>query len=585
MELPQWLGDGTRPMRGAGPTDVREVNGLDGLKEDVLARLAGLGLVAADENGAGRSRLVRAGRVLNADDVTSHLVESAIRSGFDQMAQSGVLIPSSATASTPPPTCTRCRSWCGRTSAAGAPPGAGQQGPHASRHRQRHLGQGVNRSRTYGGNLSAAKKDGPVEGHDGVTHKAGPNVGGDRTYSAGTSTSSMVNKVGMAEDDKNKLTAGLEGGATIEVNLVHNGEIQPLIRPRPITALLLVPGDMLPRDGGPDFSGPMGRPGKKLMELATLEHFDGGRELGDIRRIWSLLPRGLRGKVAPLVQLWPVLSRHHLASHLFEGPITHDLVLDPNGPAPARTSLEVRGELGEAHLVDVVDSVTGRILLALRSAGISWGGSNNIAFGLMNSIGDADDNGQTSDTGSLTLPSRSRIKSLATALVAIWGTEFLGISTARKYRFQVPVDVLVKLRTSRSTPIGQQAGGWRVGSLRSHGQGLFTVPEHDALRLYAAGDLPLPLPLLADAVERFVNGTMKLHRTLAVPLLMQYAKDRAEALARGGDLGIGRGHTPRSCSKRSRRSRTSARRSPGPPPRLRPPRCRGSAECCKRPRP
>ncbi|MFC7036462.1 hypothetical protein [Nonomuraea rubra] len=545
MELPQWLGDGTRPMRGAGPTDVREVNGLDGLKEDVLARLAGLGLVAADENGAGRSRLVRAGRVLNADDVTSHLVESAIRSGFDQMAQSGVLIPLQRHGVNATPDLYALQivvrqDFSGR----GTPKGLVNKVRTHLDIASDTSGRGVNRSRTYGGNLSAAKKDGPVEGHDGVTHKAGPNVGGDRTYSAGTSTSSMVNKVGMAEDDKNKLTAGLEGGATIEVNLVHNGEIQPLIRPRPITALLLVPGDMLPRDGGPDFSGPMGRPGKKLMELATLEHFDGGRELGDIRRIWSLLPRGLRGKVAPLVQLWPVLSRHHLASHLFEGPITHDLVLDPNGPAPARTSLEVRGELGEAHLVDVVDSVTGRILLALRSAGISWGGSNNIAFGLMNSIGDADDNGQTSDTGSLTLPSRSRIKSLATALVAIWGTEFLGISTARKYRFQVPVDVLVKLRTSRSTPIGQQAGGWRVGSLRSHGQGLFTVPEHDALRLYAAGDLPLPLPLLADAVERFVNGTMKLHRTLAVPLLMQYAKDRAEALARGGDLGIGRGHTP-----------------------------------------
>ncbi|NJP91727.1 hypothetical protein HCN51_20070 [Nonomuraea sp. FMUSA5-5] len=548
MELPQWLGDGAQQMRGAGPTDVREVTGLEGLKEHVLDKLAHHGLVAKSVDGVrrySRNPLIHAAQLFNEEEVEAHLVESAIRSGLDQMAQSGVLIPLQMHGVNATPDVYALQivvrqDFSGR----GTPKGLVNKVRTHLDIASDTSGRGINRSRTYGGGGSAVKTDGPGEGHDGVSHKAGPNAGGDRTYSAGTSTSSMVNKVGMEEDGKEKVTAGLETKATVEVNLVHNGKVQKLVKPRSVRVLMMVPGDMLPRDGGPDFTGPMGRPSKRLMEAATLEHFDGGRELGDIKGIWRLLPRSLRGKVAPLVQLWPVLSRHFLASHLFEGPITHDLVLDPNGPVPARTSLEVRGELGEATFVDVVDSVTGRIMLALRSAGISWGGSNNIAFGLMNSLADADDGGTTSDSGSLSLPSRSRVRALATALLAIWGTEFLGISVARKYRFQVPVDVLVKLRASRATPIGQQLDGWKGGQLRSHGNGLFTVPEHDALRLYAEGDVTLPVPVVADAVERFLNGAMKLHRTLAVPLVMRYVQARAEALARGENVGIGREHTP-----------------------------------------
>ncbi|GAA2208141.1 hypothetical protein GCM10009850_035990 [Nonomuraea monospora] len=547
-ELPQWLGDGAQQMRGAGPTDVREVEGLDGLKDEVLDQLAELGLVAKVVNGVRqyhRNDLIRAAQQMNEDEVAAHLEESPVRSGFDQMAQSGVLIPLHLHGVNATPGLYALQIVVRQDfSSRGVPKGLVNKVRTHLDIASDTSGRGINRSRTFAGGASVVKKDGPEEGHDGVTHKTGPNAGGDRTYSAGTSTSSMVNKVGMEEDGKDKLTAGLATKATIEVNLVHNGKVRPLVQPRAVNPLLMVPGDMMPRDGGPRFAGPMGKPSQQLMELSTLEHFDGGRELGDIKKIWSVLPRVLRGKVAPLVQLWPVLSRHHLAAHLFEGPVTDDLVLDPGGVAPTRLSLEVRGELGEARFLDVVDSVTGRILLALRSAGVSWGGSNNIVLGLMNSLADADDGGTTSDSGSLSLPSRSRVKALATALVAVWGTEFLGISVGRKYRFHVPVDVVVKLRAKHATPIGQDVGTWKGGRLRSHGNGLFTVPEHDALRLYAAGDLTLPLPVVADAMERFLNGTMKLHRTLAVPLVMQYVQARTAALARGEDLGLGTGHTP-----------------------------------------
>ncbi|MFD0474764.1 hypothetical protein ACFQ0B_45855 [Nonomuraea thailandensis] len=82
-------------MRGAGPTDVREVAGLTGLAEEVLERLGRRGLVAKIVNGVPQydsNPLVRAAQLLNEEQVRSHLVESAVRSAFDQLAQSGVLI-------------------------------------------------------------------------------------------------------------------------------------------------------------------------------------------------------------------------------------------------------------------------------------------------------------------------------------------------------------------------------------------------------------------------------------------------------------------------------------------------------------
>ncbi|WP_406675250.1 hypothetical protein WBK31_17520 [Nonomuraea sp. N2-4H] len=548
MRLPEWLGAGDGRLRGAGPTDVREVHGLDGLVDEVLAELSGTGLVGEEVDGKrvySKNPLVRAAQRMNESDIKLHLEESPVRSAFDQLAQGGVMVPLQ-------------KHGFNRALGLDAlyivvrqdPDDTGTGTGQVTKVRT-HLdiasdtaGRGVSRSvaGTLGG--SASKTDGPEEGQDGISHKAGPNVGGDRSYSAATNVTSMVNKVGMTEDGKNKPTAVVETRATIEVHQIHGATMAPLIEPRPITAVLMVPGDMLPREGGPRFSGSMGKPSKRLMRLSTLEHFDVGPELSDIDQVRRLLPKALRKRVAPLIQLWPMLSRHHLAGHIFEGPISNDLVLDPQGPKPTRAKVDVRAELGEAEFVDIADPVSGRIMLALRSVGISWNGAKNFLLSLVNSVGDSDDNGASSDTGSASLPSRNRTRMLLTALVAIFGTEFLGIATGRKYRFKVPVDVVTTVSTSKVGLVGDESRTQRGDTLRSHGNGVFVVPEHDALRMFAEGELKLPVAVVADAVDRFINGHMDLHRTVAVPLITRYIQARREAVERGEDIGLGKRHYP-----------------------------------------
>ncbi|WP_345404310.1 hypothetical protein [Nonomuraea salmonea] len=548
--LPDWLGAGEGRLRGAGPTDVREIRGLGNLVQEVIDKLEHTGLVSTrGENGRrvySDNLLVRAAQQLNEDDIKAHLQESALRSGFDQLTQGGVIVPLQS-------------HGVGRALDLHAlhivirqdegDTGTGVGQTHKVR---THLdiasdtsGRGINRSVTKALGGSLGKTDGPGQGEDGVSHSAGVNVGGDRTFSAGTSTSSMVNNVGMTEDDNKEPTASVLTDATVQVDHLHGDEVTTLVEPRAVKPLLMVPAGLLSHEGGPRFSGKIGKPSKRLMEIARLEHFDAGRELGDITKVRNLLPKALRKSVAPLIQLWPMLSRHHLAGHIFEGPVVNDVVLDINGASPTRVRMDVRGVLGEAEFVDIADPVSGDIMLALRSAGISWSAARNLLGGLTNSVGDADDGGTTSDTGSVSLPGRNRVKAVAAALVAIFGTEFLGIAVGRKYRIRVPVDVIAKVTTRQASQIGLDLAGERRGAaLRSRGQGVFVVPENDALRLFAEGELNLPVPVVADAVERWLNGHMNLHRTVAVPLIHRYVQVSAEANHRGEDIGLGKKHYP-----------------------------------------
>ncbi|MFG1694884.1 hypothetical protein [Nonomuraea sp. NPDC049309] len=548
IQLPEFAGSGPGRLRGAGPMPVREVRGLEGFADEVLDALSSTGLVAENVDGErvySDNPLVRAGQRMNESDITSHLDERAVRSAFDQLAQSGVMVPLQkhgvnraldesmlylAVLQDPGDTGTLAGPLETKTDT-GLPIASDSAGLSLSR----------SVAGTIGGSLS--KADGPAQGQDGISHTAEPNGGGDASYSVTTSSGVTQNNVDMYENGKNQPTAPIAQRAMLAAFLVVDGKPVPLVAPRPITAILMVHGDMMPRDGGPRLSGPMGKPSKKLLRRATLEHIDAGRELSDFDKVRGLLPKALRKRGAPLAQLWPMLSRHHLAGHLIEGPISNDLVLDPRGPKPTRVKVDVRAELGEAEFVDIAEPVSGRIALALRSVGVSWNGVKGWLLGLANSVGDSDANGATSE-GSASLPSRSRARTLLTALVAIFGSEFLGIAVGRKYRFKVPLDVIATVSSSKVGLAGDESRTLQTGTLRSHGGAVFLVSEHNALQMFAAGELKLPIAVVADAVDRFINGHLKLHRTVAVPLITQYIQARKEAVEQGEDLGLGTRHHP-----------------------------------------
>ena len=63
--------------------------------------------------------------------------------------------------------------------------------------------------------------------------------------------------------------------------------------------------------------------------------------------------------------------------------------------------------------------------------------------------------------------------------------------------------------------------------------------------MYAEGDLPLSGVLVSDAIERFLNRSLNLDPSIAVPLVQRYIADVAKARKAGADVGYAARHTPK----------------------------------------
>ncbi|MFI7105969.1 hypothetical protein ACIBK9_06655 [Nonomuraea sp. NPDC050227] len=528
-ELPVWLGEGPGKMRGAGPALVEEIEGLAEFREKVLEELAERGVIPKVVNGvpeyAGND-LARASQILNRQELLEQLSEQRIRAAYDSLAQDGIVLDLTLHGLNAAPEHYMLHlslqqdfddvTYVGHTDTQtvvnldiGSDTSA----------------RGINRSRTYSGGASVSESDGPNEGQDGLTHEVGVNGGGNRTRTAGSSAGGTTNIVTLEES--NGPVAILKLGHHMTANLLHNGTTTTIATTEG-SAQLVFAADLLPstKETPP---APIGRMSPKLRSIAQLLHVDVGRPLDAARQV---LPRGTTADSVALQHLMTFLNVRNLVGHpkLLNRPFTTDGAIRPNG-GPTRSSLSVSGEIGETEVVGVVDHVTGKIKFGLGSAGISWGGSSGLSAGMSTSASDLDDGGTTSDGGSLSLPSRSGGTSESTALTDIWGSEELLINFGRHYMLRSTVDLTLTGSESaeHGVPTGERITVSESRTETVSGTALFAVAEDDALLMYGEGDLDLPLHLVGDAVERFLNGSLTLDRSIAVPLVQRYVKDMAQS--------------------------------------------------------
>src|SRR5690606_5342675 len=181
--------------------------------------------------------------------------------------------------------------------------------------------------------------------------------------------------------------------------------------------------------------------------------------------------------------------------------------------------------------------------------GVSWGGSTGTSVGGSRTFGDVDvdeDNGTTSDSGTISGPASSRGTSESTSILDIWGREELTIEFGRQYIVRAAVDLTLTGSESvaEGTPTEDRIPIGREKTDNAKGSALFSLPEHDALLMYGDGELDLPGTLVRDAIERMLNGSLTLDQSVAVPLVQQYVKDVAEARAAGEDVSYADAHTP-----------------------------------------
>ncbi|WP_431928224.1 hypothetical protein [Nonomuraea jabiensis] len=544
-ELPSWLGDGPSQMRGAGPGLVQEIDGLDKVRQKVMDKLADRGIIPKAEGDVRQyasNRLARAAQILNLQEVTEQLSEHRIRSGYDTLAQEGITVDLVTHGLN------------------GAP-------EHHMLHislkqdfkKYRYIGytdsetvvnldigsdtsaRAISQSRTYGGGASVAESDGPGQGHDGLSHEVGVSAGGSRTRTAGSSVGSTVNVVSLHESTGPVAIFSLDHD--LKVDLVHNGETTPLASGRG-SARLLFAADLLPAKDG-SAPAPIGKVSKKVLSRAKLVHWDAHGSLQSAAQ--KVQPGSMRRDSVAYQMFMAVLGVRNIVSHprMLMRLLTTGLAVRPQG-TPTQASMTVTGEVGEMEVLGVVDHVKGEILFGLGSAGVSWGGSSGHSVGVSTTVSDLDGGGTSSDSGTVSLPSRSGGTSVSTSVLDIWGDEGLSIDFGRQILLRATADLTVTGSESmaHAVPLAGRVPTGENEAATAQGTGLFMLSEDDALVMYAEGELPLPGPLVGDAVERFLNGSMKLDPSLAVPLVQRYVMDVAKARAAGQDVRYAARHTP-----------------------------------------
>ncbi|GAA3149376.1 hypothetical protein GCM10010486_13780 [Nonomuraea roseoviolacea subsp. carminata] len=541
--LPVWLGDGPGQMRGAGPALVGDVTGVDEFREKVLKELAKRGIVPRMVDGRAQyasNPLERASQILNEQEVMEQLTEHRIRAAYDTLAQGGITLDLTLHGPHGPQEYTLRLSLKQKFNEVGPFKHTDSQTVVNLDIGSDTSARAVSRSRTYSGGVSVSEGDGPDKGHDGLAHEVGVNGGGNRTRTHGSSDGTTDNVVKL--DESGDLVAITTLGHDLIADLEHKGGSTNLATESG-RAELKFAADLLPEENGTP-PAPLGKLSRRARSKLMILHMDVPGSHDAARQV---APGSMRAGSRARQIIAAMLSVRNLVAHtkLFTRALSVVLGVGSEG-RPSRSTLSVEGELGEAEVIGAVDHVNGDILLGLGSAGVSWGGSSGLSVGSSVSASDLDDGGTSSDGGTVTLPSRSAGTADSTSILDIWGNEELTIKYGRQYIVRASTTLTFTGTESGAHPLpsGRRIPQGHTRTATAQGTVLGMISEYEALQMYIDGELKLPAALVADAVERFLNRSLDLDPSVAVPLVQRYVKDVARARKAGADVGYAARHTP-----------------------------------------
>ncbi|MFI9555018.1 WXG100-like domain-containing protein [Nonomuraea endophytica] len=368
------------------------------------------------------------------------------------------------------------------------------------------VSEGHGRSAGVNGGVSAGHS--PGENTEGAKYGARTGGGVGVSKNSGSSMGDTGNDVTLIETTTKMAVTQTKGQA--KVTLRQEGKEPVELSDRPVVINMMTPIDLLLDPSRPP--GDWQTMPEDLVDQATLLHVDTRGFLDAARR---LLPR-LMG--------WGSPAFHHIAAFLG----VHNVSAHPFRKSPYMTRFAVRGQgrfgaahgrlmlewkLGQAQFLTSSPLVIGDIFLQLFSQGTSLGTSSNLGVNGGGNYGyQEEDNG---GFGPSTGTNGSWNRGHNTSRLLIWGRERLTIDIGQQYLFRASVDFPM----SAFDP--GDLSGIRTVTVDDRTV-LFSVPEEVVLRMYAQGDMQLPLHQVADAVERFLDGILELDRTVAVPLAKRY---------------------------------------------------------------
>jgi hypothetical protein len=505
VELANWSADGAGRVSATGPGLAQRVTGGEEALADLAGPLAERGFLPPldakgdpDLSRMTADPLERQAQLLNLTELRTQLSDDRLEAGYDIAVQQGIVV-----SLTRPMTGRGTETISLRIDIRPGPPSAvGVTDDEAMvtlniGSDTVGLSSGWSKSLPWNASPFGLSQDGA----GGGIIKSGVSYGRQALgLMMGWFTGGTFNQVTLVES--RSAVAAFEVPHRIEVTELGPQEVVLHAGTPGTSARILIDTDLLPSIEVKPTQVTSGPLNDKFLDRTTLIALD-TQEL-------SRLVEELAGQDAT--------ARHHLAAlldprHLLAHPewartaYRTDAIIRGAGPVSTRNGLTISGQIADVVLLGISDAVVGDINLALSSHGLSvgqsTGGSAALNFGAT-----ADNQGGTASAEYGKSSSTSRTEQ------TISGVERLTIEVGRHYLFAGTAALTV---TADGDPV------------KAPSTVVFQVAERDVLQFLVEGELTLPLAQVADAVERYLNGSLELDNRLATGLIRRYRDALAAA--------------------------------------------------------
>ncbi|WBQ08443.1 DNA/RNA non-specific endonuclease [Kribbella sp. CA-293567] len=534
VELASWLTDVTGRVRTTGPGLAQRVTGGEQALADLVGPLAERGFLppldAQGDPNLGQltaDPLERHAQLLNLTELRTQLSVNRLEAGYDIAVQQGIVV-----------TLTRPRTGLGTETISlriGIRPGPVSAVRVTDDEAMVTLNIGSDSvGRSTGWSKSLPWNASPLglsqDGSGGGIIRSGVSYGRQALgRTMGWFTGGTVNQVTLIES--RSAVAAFEVPHRIEVTelgvqdvVLHNGAPGT-------SARILVDTDLLPSADparGQVSAGPLS---DQVLDRTTLVALD-------THELPRLVDESITREPAARHHLAALLDPRHLLAHPEWARTSYrsDAVVRGAGPVSTRSGLSISGKIVDVVLLGTTDAVVGDINLALSSHGLSVGQSTGASAALtLGATAESRSGTASAEYGNSSSTSRTG--------QTITGVERLTIEVGRHYLFAGTAELAVTT-TADGKPL-------KVPSTV-----VFQVAERDVLQFHVDGELSLPLTQVADAVERYLNGSLELNSRLALGLIRQYRATLAGARAANEPVpALSVFHTPRAVLAKLQRGR------------------------------
>ncbi len=537
LTVPPWHGRGENQLRGSGKSLPDEVKGADEAREQALTQLSDMGLVPPLDAKfrVRRNAKATAAQRANYDRVMQSITDYRLVAGMNTACQSGLVIPLVEYRAGVP------RTRLFRLSVTQDFDDVTPVGTSRSRFIAR-LGissrasqQTSGRSKSVPISAGLGLSNGPAEGRPGLAGRLGLKlsrnaIGRSFSWTLGR----RLNRVTLTEST-DEVDSVRQGIRITFAEMTDHGDSEPLADVQ--GSMVLSYDRSLARAEAPVFATDPEPPHAEAVRRSIPVAVDAGTPAD---RLFAAVD-AIRADTTGYLQLHDALSSESLASNtewITNGRYELPLVITPPPTNPAqavadRTLLPqeykvvIRSTPISQTFAAINDQNTANIKFAMNDVGHTSGTSTSGGISVDGS-GGAVTPGEPAVSGTLGA-GRVAGTSQSTGTSQTTGDERLRVNNGVHYelieRHRLAADIVHNGKVIQTVPLDD--------ALVQK-----TMPEFEALELYAANRFDLPPAIVADVAERYLTGKVEIPPRVATGFVRRYKRERA-----GATTGPAAGHT------------------------------------------